>query len=514
MFLDKKTEEILGMDAVWGMLDVKSPFGKEIVSSREYYTDKNALIEKYKELGIMLKLMKKEGIKVEYSRKLLSYLRDIRTTVKRLSEGKLLNDLELFELKYFLYYQKRLAKEWKILGNFEEAWKILAITGKENYDFYFEDEYSAKLSGLRKRIKALTGKKAEEEAKFFKKLGVKPNDRFVVSKNDNSLLQKFERAKEMRKVKETFSSVLFEFSKTGKILEIEKEIEALLNEKSGEKEKVRKWIAKELEPFAPKLLDEFSKIGNLDFVMAKAILCNKINCLEPKFGKGIEVKEGCHFIFSNELSLKNLKYTPLSIAINKGVSVITGSNMAGKTQTLRGLGFLAAMAQAGFFVPAKNFAFFPFNFIFFSTEEPSTEAGFSTFAKEVIRVGEILGKADTSGLILIDEIAKGTNNTEAQALSYAIIEELRKSNSFSIVTTHLPGLLNIPKVSYFRMKGLKLPKGIMENDINLLYKYMDYTIEQGSKAIPMDAIKIAEIMGLKKEVVERAKELLGSRKRM
>ena len=510
MFIDEVTEKVLGIDKIWNSLDVKSSLGQTFVANREYYSDKEQLKNKYKELSSIIRLAEREDTKFEYTRKILSYFRDIKNTIRKLAKGEILNDIELFEIKYFLYYQRRLSKEWKRFQNLEKAWKVLAITNKENYEFYFEDGYSMKLGELRKKIRQLIKAKEEETKKFFKKIGEKPNDKFVVSKNDKGLVKKFENIKEMQKIKETFSAVVYEFSQTPKIMTIEHEIELLVKEKSEEKKIIRKDIAKKLKSFASQMLQELNKLGELDFLLAKSLICKSLGAIRPKLSDKdtLIIEGGYNTIFKEELDSKNLKYTSLNIDLSRGVSVITGSNMAGKTQTLRTIGFLSAMAQAGMFVPAKSFSFSPFKFIFFTTEDHSIETGFSTFAKEIIRLNKIIKKVDDYGLILIDEIAKGTNHTEAQALSYAIIEELKESNSFSIITTHLPGLLGISQVGYYRMKGLKIPEDLKEKSIDVLYNYIDYNIEKGSSKIPMDAINIAEMMGLDSKIINKAKEML------
>ncbi len=120
-----------------------------------------------------------------------------------------------------------------------------------------------------------------------------------------------------------------------------------------------------------------------------------------------------------------LEYTPISIELKEGVSCITGANMGGKTVSLKLVGLLTTMAQHGLLVPAKKMVLGLNNFIKASIGDiQSTEKGLSTFGGEIKLIQEAIELSDKKGLILIDELASGTNPEEGYALSKAIVEYL------------------------------------------------------------------------------------------
>ncbi len=107
-------------------------------------------------------------------------------------------------------------------------------------------------------------------------------------------------------------------------------------------------------------------------------------------------------------------YKPVSIQVNEGVTCITGANMGGKTVTLKMIGNLVWLAQMGLFVPAESMSLSLRNFIFVSIgDEQDVDLGLSTFGGEIVKVSKAVELSSHQGLILIDELARGTNPKEA-----------------------------------------------------------------------------------------------------
>ncbi len=100
--------------------------------------------------------------------------------------------------------------------------------------------------------------------------------------------------------------------------------------------------------------------------------------------------------------------------------------MGGKTVTLRLVGMLSAMAQMGLYVPAEAMEFSMRDFIFISMgDAQDADMGLSTFGAEIVKISDVVERADKDGLILIDELARGTNPKEGYAISKAIINYLK-----------------------------------------------------------------------------------------
>ncbi|WP_274650684.1 endonuclease MutS2 [Paenibacillus humicola] len=118
--------------------------------------------------------------------------------------------------------------------------------------------------------------------------------------------------------------------------------------------------------------------------------------------------------------------------------IVTGPNTGGKTVALKTIGLLALMAQSGLLVPAApGTAFGLFRHIMADVGDgQSIEQSLSTFSAHMASMREILDSADSRTLVLLDELAAGTDPGEGIALSIAILEELLNRGSVAAATTH------------------------------------------------------------------------------
>ena len=102
------------------------------------------------------------------------------------------------------------------------------------------------------------------------------------------------------------------------------------------------------------------------------------------------------------------------------------------------------MAQYGLFVPAQSMKYGLNRFIKSSIGDmQSTDSGLSTFGGEIKIVQEAISQADNRGLILIDDLARGTNPEEGYAISKEIVSYLKNKNSITVLTTHYDNVANL-----------------------------------------------------------------------
>jgi DNA mismatch repair ATPase MutS len=190
--------------------------------------------------------------------------------------------------------------------------------------------------------------------------------------------------------------------------------------------------------------------------------------------------------------------------------------MGGKTVALKMVALLVAMAQHALYVPAAEMKFNLRNYIYFTLSSDNLKTGLSSFGTEIIALKEVIDSADNNALILIDEIAHGTNPQEGYAIAYSIIKKLDNKNSISIITTHFERLAFKLDISHLQVKGLdkkllaKYKNSIQKNGIDVLNKCMDYSLEKrnyGSE-VPHDAIKIARVLGFNEDILEFAEKVI------
>jgi dsDNA-specific endonuclease/ATPase MutS2 len=150
------------------------------------------------------------------------------------------------------------------------------------------------------------------------------------------------------------------------------------------------------------------------------------------------------------------------------------------------------------------------DFIYISCgDEQSVDLGLSTFGAEIKGIIEVIGKAESKGLILMDELARGTNPSEGFAISYAIIDYLMKKVCISVVTTHLEGLER-DGVKHLQVKGLNDIDFDNIKDYEDISEHMDYSLLEvkGENRKPHDAIKISKIMGMPEEIIKNAENIM------
>ncbi len=267
-----------------------------------------------------------------------------------------------------------------------------------------------------------------------------------------------------------------------------KKIEMIIKKK--EKQQMLEAIEK-IKPTFKYLLMAYYGWGKLEVVFQKARMALETNSCRPQLTSSskerqILILEGFHPYFNKLWNKRRME--PISLEIEQRQIILYGANMSGKTVVLRTVGFLQALAQFGFYVPAKQFESFFFDHLSILTGDyQNIEEGLSSFASEISRLGKelILSKPT---LYLLDEIGKGTNPIEGEALAIAISRYLRiKEESFSIVVSHFPKLILEKGLELYEMKEFHLKKVI-----------------QGKMVY--EGISIAENFNLPTSIIKEAKE--------
>jgi DNA mismatch repair protein MutS2 len=192
---------------------------------------------------------------------------------------------------------------------------------------------------------------------------------------------------------------------------------------------------------------------------------------------------------------------PLDIKLGREFDtlVITGPNTGGKTVVLKTLGLLTLMAQAGFLIPAAPDSAIPvFEDVYSDIgDEQSVEQNLSTFSSHINQIVLMLGGANKNSLVLLDELGAGTDPSEGSALGVAIIEELHRRGTKTVVTTHHGAL----KVFAANTPGVM--NASVEFDPETLLPTYSLAIGRPGRS---SAILVASRLGMPKSVLERAKE--------
>ena len=396
--------------------------------------------------------------------------------------------------------------------------------------FYIYDEYSPKLSEIRKDIKSVEvliakiKKDIRENIQKDVSVKIRPNGEIVVKKESSDLIENLKDREDLIYSAETYMNVTFKIKSTEEIYRLEQQITELKKEEEEEEFLVRKRITESLKEDIESIIENCRCIGRLDLLLARGYFSIGIKGVKPLISDEeiLRIVNGRHLKLEFKLIKDKKKYTPISIDVGKGVSCITGANMGGKTVTIKMIGMLITMAQLGLYVPADFMEFSPRNFVYTSIGDlQSTDKGLSTFGAEIEKMKEAISMADLKGLILIDELASGTNPKEGYAISKAIINYLKLKNSITIITTHFDGLADDYDVRHLQVQGLsevdftKLLIDLKSRDdmgMNVIHEYMDYRLKEirNPEEVPKDAINISRLMGLDENILKDAKNILSS----
>lgn len=306
------------------------------------------------------------------------------------------------------------------------------------------------------------------------------------------------------------------------IFEMNNTINNLTIDENREIDVILENLSSMLYPIFNNLKETINSIGMIDFIVSKAKYSIDHNCVMPKIDNFINFKNARHPLISkdsvvptsiylgvqnsinNHFELTNETTKPLIIDDNKKhfrTLVITGPNTGGKTVTLKTVGLLCAMAQAGLHIPvASGSSIKVFDNIFADIgDEQSIAESLSTFSSHITNIVQILDCFTENSLILVDELGSGTDPIEGSSLAISLIETFHKRGAFTVATTH-----------YHEMKTYCISHEGFENascefDIKNMKPTYHLLIGIPGKS---NAFAICRRIGINDEIIDRASSLI------
>jgi DNA mismatch repair protein MutS2 len=241
----------------------------------------------------------------------------------------------------------------------------------------------------------------------------------------------------------------------------------------------------------------------LDVVQAAGELADRLRGFAPELalGVGFDLRRARHPLM--ELGGRPCVPNDIALAAGGGL-VVSGPNAGGKTVALKTLGLAALMARAGLHIACGEGSVVPWFDRVLSDigDAQSIEKNLSTFSAHLISVGRFVAAADRATLVLVDELAVGTEPEQGAALAQAALEALVERGASVVVTTH-----------YERLKAMAAADPRFTNaSVGFDLDTMSPTFRlhlgvPGSSG----ALFLARRLGLDGGLIERAEALVGDR---
>ncbi len=480
--LDKCIGEDVGLTFILDELRVISPYGKYNKSKLQLYQpgEKEQLVKELSYVEAMVHSLENEKATWISIESVMERLKEVKLLIEGLTPNKVLDEVSLFEIKYFAILVNEICTNYKQLEasmdvRFIDIMPLIELLDPENrgvQSFYIYDTYDPGLGSIRK-------------------------EKITIEK-------------------EIFSEDNLDIIEALKVRRL-----ALVVQEDKLTTAIRKQLSAKIYQYKNQLIHSMDTIGRLDVLRAKGELAIKYKATKPVAEEtlNIIIKEARHPEVMTYLERNQKSFVPISIELIEGVTIITGANMGGKSVALKTIMLNMILAHMGFFVFAQEIRFSILNYLcFISDDMQSVSRGISTFGAEILSINKMVeGIKDGTGFVILDEFARGTNPREGALLMRALCKYLKGYHTISLLATHYDGIVD-KDMTHYQVIGLRhIEKAILraimnsntEEAIGHIQDKMDFNLELVSEEaiVPKEALTVAELLGLDDEIIAIARDL-------
>lgn len=476
--MDFWQRENIGFEFIKSKMLPATPFGAELVKSiRPFRKDERDILET--ELSNLNKLSSNyEEVKSDINtiRRIFMQMKDVRGSIK-FGRDNTLSDIELFEIKILLMQLEKLkpvvervSDELRLCGFFMEpvsiAADILDPDKRRIPTFSIYDEYSDTLKEIRKKKRDIELRMQSDEA-------------------------------------------LFEELKDKRL--------SITAREEKEERRIREELSIKLRPYFDTVINNINTVARFDLLIEKHRVSKLYPSCLPQITKDtLILKDTTNPYICDILESKGLKFTPVSIEMGLGTTVLTGANMGGKSVTLKTVALNTYLALCGFFVYADSASIPAFDeIIMISEESQSVAKGLSSFGAQIVELKNLLNEIENKFVFaILDEFARGTNPKEGESLVRGLVSLLNTKKTVSLLVTHFDHVAELSK-SHYQVKGLQgvsedkissslLTKSGDDAKITAISQFMNYGIFKVDKDAkpPKEALMICRLLGLQNELLD------------
>ncbi len=267
-------------------------------------------------------------------------------------------------------------------------------------------------------------------------------------------------------------------------------------------------LCQNLGQSASRLINTARALAHLDAFLSLAEIAVREGYIRPQLTADdvMYITDGRHPVVEKLLA-GGVRYVPNNTQFDQEnrVHIITGPNMSGKSTYIRQVALITLMAQIGSFVPADEATIGLVDRIFARIgAQDEIHAGQSTFMVEMVETARILSGSTERSLIILDEVGRGTSTYDGLAIARAVIEYIHNSPRLdcrTLFATHYHELTELPEILP-RTSNFNVAVAEEGDDIVFLHRVVPGGADRSY------GVHVAQIAGMPRPVVERARELL------
>lgn len=297
------------------------------------------------------------------------------------------------------------------------------------------------------------------------------------------------------------------FIEPAAVVEANNRLRELAAEERREIVRILTALADFIRPHIDELLSGFELLGIFDFIYAKALYAREIGGVLPNLASGPELEwyHACHPVLQASLRRQNKEIVPLDIrlTLEKRLLVVSGPNAGGKSVTLKTVGIVQYMSQCGLLPPMyENSHLGVFQSILVDIgDDQSIEDDLSTYSSHLRHMKEFISAVNNRTMVLIDEFGGGTEPQIGGAIAQAVLHKMNDAGMWGVITTHYHNL------KQFAENTPGLVNGSMLYDRQRMAPTFRLAVGQPGSSF---AIEIARKTGLPDDIINEAKEIVGS----
>ena len=261
-------------------------------------------------------------------------------------------------------------------------------------------------------------------------------------------------------------------------------------------------ISAQLTGHLDELTGNYDQQIDLDFYVSQARVFSELECHEPNLtsSKTINLIDAFHPLL--KINEEEVVSNDISLDESQSTLVISGPNAGGKTVVLKTVAYCHIMAKCGFLVPcSQDSQLFLFKNLYLELGDgQSVTQSLSTFSSHLYGIKPIIENATTDDLVLLDEIAVGTEPNIGSAIAQALLELLDKKMVTTLVTTHFE------KLKILAIENKSMRNASMEYSTKSFSPTFKLILDVPGQSY---ALELANKIGLPSEIIDRAEFLSG-----